>query len=167
MGWKKLVGLILVSVLVSSCCVPVLQKQFYTTEYGSHRPIKSKFSLSKNPYQLKKGDHIYTDCIYKSSFTMDGSEKKDYTVFLRFFANGRFLRDVLKNDSSPVDQYNNLKKGSVGYYKVEGDKIFLEEFMVGAHDCGKYHIYSLKIMDDSIEDYEKIKITGLKGEPDW
>jgi len=167
MGWKTLVSIIFLAVSINSCCVPLLQKKFYTTEYGSHRPIKSKFKLGKKPYELKKEDNIRIDCIYKSSFTMDGSEKKGYTTFLRFFANGRYLNNVLKTDVSPLDQYNNLKKGGVGYYKVEGNKIILEEFVVGAQDCGKYHIYSLNILNDNIESYEKIKVEGLTGKPNW
>ena len=167
MGWKKMVSITLTVIAIHSCCIPVLQKKFYTTEYGSYRPIKSKFTLGKNPYYLKKEDFIQTDYIYQSSFTMDIPEKKDYTTFLRFFENGRYLSNVLKKDISPLEQYNNLKKGGVGYYKIEGDKIILEEFVVGAHDCGRYDIYSFKILKDSIEGYSKVKAEGLTGIPDW
>ncbi len=167
MGWKKLVILVLTIISLNSCCIPFLQKKFYTTEYGSHRPIKSKFKLGKKPHNLEEGDIIETDCVYKSSVIMDVSGNKDYTFFLRFFANGRYLSNVLKKDTPHLEQYNNLKKGGVGYFKLEENKIILEEFVVGAQDCGKYHTHSIKILNDSIESYKKIKIKGLTGTPDW
>jgi len=92
MGWKKLVSAIFVTVSINSCCIPLLQKKFYTTEYDSNRPIKNKFKLGKKPYKLKEGDNIQIDYIYKSSFTMDESEKKDYTIFLRFFCRWKIFK---------------------------------------------------------------------------
>jgi hypothetical protein len=60
-----------------------------------------------------------------------------------------------------------LKAGIVGYFKAGKDKLIIQHFLVTAHDCGKYHIYELKMTGDSIEGYKKIKVEGLKGVPDW
>ncbi|WBX76739.1 hypothetical protein PG911_00330 [Tenacibaculum ovolyticum] len=170
MGWYKILIYSCTFFILTSCCTPVLQKKFYKTEYGSNRPKKNRFKLSKKIYTLKKEDQISTSYIYQSSFKMDLVNKKlksDYTVFFRFFKNGRYITNVLKDKSIALNQYNNLKSGTIGYYKILGNKILLEDFSVGAHDCGKYHQYELNMIGDSIVGYEKIKIEGLAGTPSW
>ncbi len=167
MGWQKLVILSLLGVLIQSCCMPLLQKKFYTTEFGGERPLKSKFKLAKTPYILKDEDVIKTNLIYTTSFKMEGGKKSEYTSFLRFFDDGRFLSNALDTSSPLLDQYNNLKKGGVGYYKIEGNTIRLEEFVVGAQDCGKYHEYTLPLSQDGIKGYTHTLVNALSGAPDW
>ncbi len=157
MGRFQILIYFLTFFLLSSCCIPVLQKKFYRTEYGWERPIKSSFTLNKKVQNsndsIIEGVYIYT--------------KNKHDIFYRFFNNNKFITSGFNSKNNISDQLNNLKKGHVGYYQIEEDLVFLEYFSVGAHDCGKYHRYELKIIGDSIVGYQKLKIEGLTGTPDW
>jgi len=141
--------------LLGSCCVTMLQKKFYTTEYGSDRPKINKFKLSKN--QNKFNDD-YLENVYVS-------ENKE--TFYRFFDNHRVLISGINPSLKIEEQFNNLKRGRVGYYQMRENLVLLEYFSVGANDCGKYHQYELKMIGDSIAGYKKMKTYELTGTPDW
>ncbi len=156
MGWSRiLIYSSCVCILFSSCCIPFLQKKFYTTEYGSNRPKKNKFKLSKNLNELHT---IHTTDVYISN-------NKD--TYYRFFSDNKFIVSGINPDININKQFNNLKKGRVGYYQVKDNIILFEYFSVGANDCGKYHQFQLKRIKDSIVGYTKLKVKGLTGVPDW
>ena len=173
MGWKKMVSITLTVIAIHSCCIPVLQKKFYTTEYGSYRPIKNKFRIAnKNTKSQSKAsilNNIYTrvDSVYIKKVKSKKKELKIINSFKRFFPDGQFLEGTTKDIKNGLKDYNNLKSGVIGYYKIEKNKIILEQFLVTPHDCGKYYIYELEIKEDSIEGYSKVKVKGLTGTPDW
>ena len=141
--------------LFNSCCgIPLISpRKFYTTEYGSNRPKKNNFKLN---IDLK--DNYNLSGVYLS---------KNKDVYYRFFKNSRVLISGINPNLKIEKQYNNIQKGRVGLYKIEGNSLLLEYFSVGSHDCGKYHIYDHKIVTDSIIGFKKVKIKNLKGVPNW
>ncbi len=141
--------------LLSSCCIPIVQKKFYTTEYGSVRPKKNKFSLSKNQ---SKSNGINVVGVYISD---------NKNLYYRFFENNKFIVSGFNSNINELEQYNNLKKGRIGYFQVNKGEILLEYFSVGPNDCGEYHQYKIKMIGDSIVGCQKINIEGLNGTPDW
>lgn len=171
MGWKKLVILLFCSFLMQNCIL----KSYYLTEYNSTRPKKNNFKLSQNPYSLKSDDRINSKSVYTKIETIEIKDAKTKEIkkltissFIRFFPNGRYLNSTTNESfENGLQDYNNLKKGIIGYYKIEDMKILFEDFIVGSHDNGKYKIYERKLMNDSIEGYKKLKIEGLTGTPDW
>ena len=166
--------LIIFGILVNSCCIPILEKKFYNTEEGFERPKNNKFTLGKNPYDLKETDVIKTNCVYQATFNLEYTSantnqkiSRETNLFLRFFKNGRYIESAVLKENTPIYYYNNLKRGYVGYYKIVGSKILLEHFSVGAHDCGKYVITELEIIGNNIGSYKKIEVEGLTGNPNW
>lgn len=145
------------------------------TEYNSTRPKKNKFKLAQNPYNLKTDSPINSKYVYIKNETIEikdarTKEIKILTInsFIRFFPNGRYINSTTNGSfENGLQDYNNLKKGIIGYYKIEDMKILFEDFIVGSHDNGKYKIYERKLINDSVEGYKKLKIEGLTGTPDW
>lgn len=143
----------------------IFSKQFYYTDQGGVRPGKNKFELGKNPYFLKEQVLIKTNCIYQHCYTWNDKELKPQNTncdslnarvsFIRFFKNGRFLINELTPEKSRLEQYNNLKTGKIGYYKIEGKELILEYFSVNhagmASDCGKYNIDKYKLTETGIK----------------
>ncbi|WP_103071791.1 hypothetical protein [Aquimarina sediminis] len=173
MGWKKLISFILIIISMNSCCIPLLQKKYYTTEYGSHRPIKSKFKTTRNRTKsileesLTKNIYFRTDSIYITKVKDKKKELKIVNTFKRFFSDGQYIEGTTKNIRNGLEDFNNLKSGIIGYYKTQNDKILYEYFLVTAHNCGDYYRAESNIIGDSIAGYKKIKVEGLKGTPDW
>ncbi|WBX76738.1 hypothetical protein PG911_00325 [Tenacibaculum ovolyticum] len=160
--------------ILTSCCIPIIQKKFYTTEYGSDRPKKNRFKLAKNTTNQNLNELISENAIYtrtdSSYFKLVKTKKIELFItksFMRFFKNGQFLKGTTNNFKNGLKNYNNLKSGIIGYYKILDNKILLEYFFVGPHDCGEYHQYQKKIIGDSIIGYQKIKVDGLTGTADW
>ena len=163
-----------ITLILSNCCLPKIQKKFYTTEYGSNRPLKNKFKLAKkttinNVNLITEKNIVYTkiDSIYLKNVKTKKTELKIIKTFERYFKTGHYIRGTVKNFSSPLNDFNNLKSGVVGYYKIQDNKIQHEYFLVTAHNCGAYYNTESKIIDDSITGYTKVYIDGLIGSPDW
>ena len=174
MGRFQILIYICICLFLGSCCVPILQKKFYTTEYGSDRPKNNKFKLAKNKINEDSNLLININKIYtridSSYFKHPKTKKTNLFVtksFLRFFKSGKVIEGTTKNLSNGLKDYNDLKSGIIGYYKLNEDKITIEQFLVSSSDCGKYYQYELKIIGDSIVGYQKITVAGLKGTPDW
>jgi hypothetical protein len=168
MGRKNLVIVFIIAVSFSSCCIPLIQKTWYNTSEGFERPKKNRFKLAKAPYILKPTDGISTDGVYQHDIIVksDNGRTIHITSFFRFFSNGRYMEGAL-GDQEPIHYYNNLERGHVGYYTIVDNEVVLEQFSVGAQDCGKYAITKLKINETGFGDFKKIKVEGLKGVPDW
>ncbi len=174
MGWKKLVILILVFTMTNSCCVPFVQKKFYTTQYGSYRPIKSKFKITKDSvmYTSKesfiKNIYFRIDSIYITKVRSKKKELKVINTFKRLFSDGQFIEGTTNDIKNGLKDFNNLESGIAGYYKIENNKIIFEQFIVTPQDCGKYRTYELQILgDDNIKGYKKMTVKGLTGTPNW
>lgn len=172
MGWKGMVIIFLISIFLKSCGFVYGYK---TTEFGSKRPISNRFELGKQPYSLKADDPIKIDIIYtkidsvllKSAITKQ-NELFVYNTFLRFFSNGRYFESTTKKKyTEAIEDYNNLKNGLSGYYRVEDNRLVIEYFVVSAHGHKSYVKNELKLFNDSIEGYKKLKVEGLTGTPDW
>jgi hypothetical protein len=174
MGWKKLVSFIFIISSISSCCVPLLQKKYYTTEYGSNRPKKSKFKLLKTRDKLdekffdENSVYIKIDSVYGKNPKTGVIELSVTKSYERYFKTGQYIQGTCKKDSNlSLNDYNNLKSGIVGYYKIENNKVLYEYFLVTPQNCGDYYKAESKIIGDSIAGYKKVKIEGLTGKPDW
>jgi len=155
--------------LLNSCCIPILQKKFYTTEYGSDRPKKNKFEISKRGTDFFDKTYVYThiDSVYGKN-PKTGVIKLSITKsFKRFFKTGQYIQGTIKKSNLPLNDYNNLKSGIIGYYEIQNNKILYEYFLVTAHNCGDYYKTESRIIGDSIVGYQKLKIEGLTGTPDW
>lgn len=173
MGWKKLVSIIFLTVLLNSCCSPLFSKKYYTTEYGSDRPKKNKFKLSNTGNELGKTfvdeNVVYTkiDSVYGKNPKTGETELFVTKSFERYFKTGQYIQGTSIDSDVSLKDYNNLKSGIIGYYKIQNDKIIYEYFLVTAQNCGDYYKAESKIIGDSIPGYKKIKIEGLTGNPDW
>ncbi len=174
MGWKKMVILVLTIISLNSCCIPFLQKKYYTTEYGSNRPKKNKFKLLKT--QSKLGQKFIDEySVYVKIDSVYGKNPKTGVVELsitksyeRYFKTGQYIQGTGEKDSDlTLKDYNNLKSGIIGYYKIENNKILYEYFLVTPQNCGDYYKAENGIVGDSIAGYKRIKIEGLIGTPDW
>ncbi|QCX40240.1 hypothetical protein FF125_17960 [Aureibaculum algae] len=200
----QLLLLLIIIVTLNSCgFCNVFSKHYYFTGNGGVRPGKTKFDLSKDIYVLKKEDFIKTNVIYQScskwnkeALRYEATDCSDATAtisFIRFFNNGRVLINTISEDLSPLNQYNNLEGGTVGYYKIEENELIIEYFSVSiggmTSDCGKYYIDKYKLSVEGIElqeirrsdngifygwrkvehsvPYIKKGINGLKGDPNW
>ena len=200
----QLLLLLIIIVTLNSCgFCNVFSKHYYFTGNGGVRPGKTKFDLSKDIYVLKKEDFIKTNVVYQScskwnkeALRYEATDCSDPTAtisFIRFFENGRVLINTISDDKLPLDQYNNLEGGTVGYYKIEENELIIEYFSVNiggmTSDCGKYYIDKYKFSSEGIElqeirrsdngifygwrkvehsvPYIKKGINGLKGDPNW
>ncbi|MBS9767087.1 MAG: hypothetical protein KGV44_06060 [Flavobacteriaceae bacterium] len=171
---KILMFFFLTCFYLNSCCIPLIQKKYYTTQYGSDRPKKNKFKLAKiQPKiilnKLFSKDVIYTkiDSVYIKSVKTKKEELHIYNSFLRFFETGQYISGTTDDFTFGINDYNNLDSGVIGYYYINRNKLITEQFLVTSHDCGKYHKGTLKIIGDSIIGYNRIKIKNLKGIPNW
>ncbi len=174
MGRFQILIYFLTFFLLSSCCVPILQKKFYTTEYGSDRPVRNRFKSAKNNPNLILNKQLSrntvftkTDSIYIKNVKTKKEKLHIVYSFLRFFDNGQFIDGTIKDLNLPLNDYNNLKSGIIGYYEIQNNKILYEYFLVTAHNCGDYYKTESRIIGDSIVGYQKLKIEGLTGTPDW
>ena len=102
MGWYKILIYSCTFFILTSCCTPVLQKKFYTTEYGSDRPKKNRFKLAKNTTNQNLNELISENAIYtrtdSSYFKLVKTKKIELFItksFMRFFKNGQFLKAEL------------------------------------------------------------------------
>ncbi|MDQ7918054.1 hypothetical protein RBU60_10735 [Mesonia sp. MT50] len=189
---------------LSSCgFCNILSKQFYYTGEGGVRPGKNKFELAKTPYLLKEQDLIKTNAIYQFCYSWNEKELiyqktncnhiNAKISFIRFFKNGRFLMNDLSTGKDSLEQYNNLKSGKIGYYKIEEKELILEYYSVShagmASDCGKYYKDKYKLTNNGIQLqaerrsnnglffgwtkvenagwYLRKNIKGLEGVPSW
>jgi hypothetical protein len=167
MGRFPILIIIYITFLLSSCC------NYYKTEYGSSRPKKSKFKFSKTVDKLTDSfleeNHVYThiDSVYGED-PKTGVIKLSITKsFKRFFKTGQYIQGTGKGLNLSLNDYNNLNSGIIGYYKIQNNKILYEYFLVTAHNCGNYYKSESKIIGDSIPGYQKNKIKGLTGTPNW
>lgn len=197
--------LIIIALHFNSCMMcNVFSKQFYFEKEGGVRPGKNRFKFRKNPYILKQQDLLKTDCVYLLCSAKKEDKLKDTSKncisqnsknqFIRFFKNGRFITNRLDpSKKTRLEQYNNLKRGKVGYYKIVDNELILEYFAVKlggmSADCGKYYRDKYKMTEKEIilkserrsasgtfyawstvktdTRYQKINIEGLTGEPNW
>jgi|GEM_PF-3158870 len=174
MGRFQILICICLFAILSSCCIPILQKKFYTTKYGSDRPTRNRFKLAKSKPNLilnkrlsENTVFIKTDSVYIKSVKTKKEKLHIIYSFLRFFDNGQFIDGTTKNSKLSINDYNNIKSGVIGYYEIQGNKILYEHFLVTAHNCGDYYKTESKIIGDSIVGYQKIRVKGLTGNPDW
>ncbi len=171
---KILIYFFLICFYLNSCCIPLIQKKYYTTQYGSDRPKKNKFKLAKiqpniilnKPFSK---DVIYTkiDSVYIKSVETNKEELLIYNSFLRFFETGQYLSGSTESFTFGINDYNNLDSGVIGYYYVNNNNLITEQFLVTSHNCGEYYKGALKIIKDSIVGYNRIKIKNLEGIPNW
>ncbi|WP_237275103.1 hypothetical protein [Tenacibaculum ovolyticum] len=183
MGWNK----ILVISLISCCFISCLN--YYHTKNGSVRPKKNKFEFGRSPYKLKKEDLIDTNSIYIYNHESTSITKGKY--FIRFFSNGRCIEGTseLYSGKLNLDRMNDFYNSGVlvGYYKIENfNEITIETYSVKKHEGGYYKKTYGIIKNDSlyITDekknldlislnkkhnivYQKNKIKGLTGTPNW
>ena len=168
-------------------------KSYYENEHGGYRPKKPKFDLANPPYQLKDNDLIDTNAVYvQEAIVYYGNEARKKEYFLRFFSNGRCYfgsPDVLETKLTLQDLNSINDFGGIGYYRLEGKKLSMEEFRVGGQfgDTPYYNKLYAIISNDSIlfvnkdenqidfstakkegrSFYVRRKIEGLIGTPDW
>ena len=181
------ISLVFIFITFFSC------RSYYQNQNGGYRPKNPKFELANPPYQLKRNDLIDTNAVYVEEATIYyGIEaiKKEY--FIRFFSNGRCYfgsAGALKTKLT-LQKINNINGyGGIGYYKLEGEKLEMEEFRVGGQfgNTPYYDKMNAIIKNDSIffvgdnvaqtdfssakkenrSFYVRKKVEGLTGTPDW
>ena len=110
-------------------------KHIITAE-GQERPVHfSSFTYRKKAVKLSNNASIDTQAVYRYTWSDHSTvpETKNYE-FLRFFDDGHVLY-LLSTADKPAPDFNNLKKGTIGYYLLDGDKVRIELFEItyGVH----------------------------------
>ena len=171
-------------------------KNYYINEKGGYRPKKANFEFAKTPYILKKEDMIDTASVYVSEGTvLYGEELRKRTSYIIFLSNGRCYlgrNDRGKSELS-LEVLNNFNGyGSIGYYRINNDKIKIESYEVtlgGARGNTGYFVKNsgyikndvIYLFIDPNVDVENLpisnnqnsaiyirrKVEGLTGTPDW
>jgi hypothetical protein len=166
---------------------------YYQNQNRGYRPKKPKFELAKPPYQLKKSDLIDTNAVYVEEATIYyGSGPRKEEFFIRFFSNGRCFfgsHAALKTKLTLQDMNNINGYGGIGYYRLEGEKLKMEEFRVGGQ-FGNTPYYNkginaiiksdtlfiigenqtqvdFSVVKENRSFYVRRKVEGLTGAPDW
>lgn len=143
-----------------SACV-----SYHFTEEGSCRVDNPKvFKYNKPKYTLRDKGAIDTTAIYQIDSTYSpypgslnrGKSRKDQ--FCRFFSGGQvlfFSYEPLPADvMPPIELINNRKRGTQGYYYIDGDRIKIDMFqLLNGGQTGKYFGKIQK--DGSIMFYEQ------------
>ena len=176
---------------------------------GGVRPKrKANFEFSKNPFSLGKNNSIIDTtaiylCISQNNMLSENTEYHDssqiafleninvpeYLIhrkppdslyhFYRFFSNGRVFISKVLNHFPSIEEQNNLRTGLIGYYKLEGNQLIVEEFF--PINFGQYVKLYGTVKQDTIifnksdvlhpsdDKYIKTKKQGifLYSAPDW
>lgn len=181
MGWKKVVGFIILSSVLFSC------KNYYHHINGGYRPKKAKFSLVNKNYQSNDNNNpIDTESIYTSIDTLVyGSGEYRSVFFLKFYRNGQSFQSSL-NPKINLSQQK-ISPTYIGYYTVNKEEITMETFYVKHKEKGAYvkeygvlkndtiFMYKSSIKDDKFQKpnrknstvYIKKKIIKRFPKPDW
>jgi len=180
------ISLVLIFVTIFSC------KSYYQNQTRGYRPKKPKFELANPPYQLKRDDLIDTNAVYVKEATIYyGAEARKEEFFIRFFSNGRCYMGIADARKLTLKDMNDINGfGGIGYYKLEGEKLKMEEFRVGGQ-FGNTPYYnrrmsaiikndSILFVGDNVDQidfsvakkenrsfYVRRKVEGLTGTPDW
>lgn len=121
---RTILMMLLVSFL-TSC------NHYIINEAGYTRPPKNyNFSYKRNSAKLANNEIIDTTAIYyihNSHWHRGDSGFYNKDEYIRFYADGRFKIQYVKEYPKIAD-INNINKGLVGYYKLEGSVIKLQIF---------------------------------------
>ena len=141
-----IIKLILCLFLISGCT------QIIHLPEGGVRPKKPNFSLSKKAQKLKNIELIDTTTIYIGKFK-SGIKLDTLYYFMRFFNNGRVYSSTLLDTLPTNDDMNNLKKGMIGYYYLNGNELITEIFY--PQNFGQYRVEHGKIKGDTLIFYKE------------
>ncbi len=123
---------------------------------GGFRPKRSKFEFT-HFNNKSKCQGIDTNAIYITkhlNIHKELSPGDTVYKFYRFFPEGQAYNSLLGKTHFPtVKEINNLYTGLIGYYKIEGKKIYTEFFE--PFGFGEYRIAEGEIVGDSIVFYSK------------
>jgi len=119
----RLINILLTLIFLSSC------SHYVINECGYPRPPKKyKFSYSKKVKLLTNIIAIDTAAIYyltNSNYYRNSSEYKNSDHYIRFYSDGRFKLQAVK-EYPKIEDINNIHKGNVGYYKFKRNVIKLQ-----------------------------------------
>jgi len=91
-------------------------------------PVHYTFTYSKRTNPITDTHLIDTTAIYylsNSTFYRNSDEYKNSPEYIRFYSDGRFKNQGVK-DSLKIEDINDINKGIVGYYLLQGNKIKLQ-----------------------------------------
>lgn len=176
--------LVLILFISSFSCEPL----YIINSEGALRPRKDNyFSYKKHPFNLADTSIIDTNCIYVRYVGLLFFEKvggkidsiPHCHVHYRFYSTGQ-MNTVLTDTFPKVNEVNNPNIGSVGYYKIKNDKVYLQWMNaqggrtkeMGIIKNGELLLYD---KTDTFypklkkpEHYKKIEVKGMKYvKPDW
>ncbi|MGZ4160493.1 MAG: hypothetical protein ACXVNF_06825, partial [Neobacillus sp.] len=154
---------------------------------GGIRPKKDNFfSYKKSAYQLADTTLIDTNSIYIASLgVMD--DLKTYYAYYRFYSSGQLI--VRMTDHEPtLEEINNIKTGTVGYYKINSRKKLKLEYLgvlyngkcelryakfdqngdILIYDLNPSVFYGWVPKNSKTTRYKKMKFKGMTHlKPDW
>lgn len=120
---KRITLTILLLFFFTSCAHYVINEAGYT------RPPKNyKFSYKRNSAKLINNELVDTTAVYYmqySNYYRNSDEYKNSGHYIRFYADGRLKLQGTK-ENPKIEDINNIKKGIVGYYKLNGRAIKLQ-----------------------------------------
>ncbi len=119
---KYLIILVLI-INLASC------SHYVINDSGYPRPPKNyKFSYSKKISILTDTNLIDTTCIYyltNSNYYRNSDQYRNSDNYIRFYSDGRFKLQAIK-EFPKIEDINDINKGNVGYYKLNGNVIKLQ-----------------------------------------
>ncbi len=139
--------LILLMVVMVSCATNLKR-----LPEGGFRPKIPNFKLAKLPFKLKNNvidtNTVYYELELDRDFRISYFDTSFY--FYRFFSNGRvYVSKMFYKIPTDDADYNELKSGYIGYYKIEdNNKLIIETFE--PINLGKFVIRYGTIKGDSI-----------------
>lgn len=121
---KKIITVLLCSMILSACSHYVVNSAGFTRP-----PSNYKFSYARKAPVLTNNDLIDTTAIYylhdSNYYKKSDSAYKHRDEYIRFYASGQFKMQGLKAYPT-IEDVNDINKGIVGYYKLEGRVIKLQ-----------------------------------------
>lgn len=154
----KLKQIVVILLLIVNCCYFA---NIVKLPEGGYRPRYPKFKLAKKPYLFQPGDLIDTNAIYLRKLkgklinsTENINEQSDTIYsFWRFFSNGRAFGNSFNHYPTNID-INDIWSGTIGYYKLENEKIYLELFVPIGGDGG-YDMIIGSVRNDTIRFFKR------------
>lgn len=156
-----------------------------TVSISEHRcaPRKPTFTISPPESPYGRGEGIDFDAVYCTSLTSNKWNVSGTVYrYYRFWPNGRVLSRHIAHPPTGEDA-EDFSDGHIGYYRLNNRRVTIELFVPdsGTMNWG-YETIEARLADNVLEEteirlgertaetlfpYSKLRLDGLRREPDW